>query len=97
MKLVTEEIKKKLPQLYSTENETDPIAQVKFFTPDSQWTWYVVEYDGDDLFFGLVIGFARELGYFRLSELESIKGPYGLKVERDLYFEPKPVSQCGLR
>jgi hypothetical protein len=29
-----------------------------------------------------------ELGYFTLSELESVHGPLGLSVERDLQFEP---------
>ncbi len=38
------------------------------------------------MFFGLVDGFERELGYFSLSELESVHGPYGVGIERDLYF-----------
>ena len=94
MQLMTKEIMKKLPPLYSTEDQKDPIVQTKFFTPDSQWTWYAVEFDGEDLFFGLVIGFEKEFGYFRLSELKSAKGPMGLAIERDLYFKPKPLSQC---
>jgi hypothetical protein len=43
---------------------------------------------------GLVIGHERELGYFSIAELEEVRGPMDLKIERDLYFEPKPVSQC---
>jgi len=43
MQLMTEEIKKTLPQLYSTEQEKDPIARVKFFTPWTNWTWYATE------------------------------------------------------
>jgi hypothetical protein len=27
-----------------------------------------------------------------LSELESVRGPFGLRVERDLAFEPTPLS-----
>jgi hypothetical protein len=46
----------------------------------------------DILFFGLVKGFEKELGYFSLSELQSISGPLGLGIERDLYFEPCRVS-----
>jgi hypothetical protein len=64
------------------------IAQVKFFTPDGGWTWYATEFDGDDLFFGLVVGFEMELGYFRLSELKTVRGRLGLPIERDLTFEP---------
>ena len=89
MKLITEEIKKVLPKLYEQESlGYYAIAYVKFFTPDSNWSWYVTEFDGKDLFFGLVDGFERELGYFSLSELESVEGPLGLKIERDVYFKP---------
>ena len=71
---------------------------VKFFTPDSNWTWYTVsaskdEESGDVQFFGLVDGLEAELGYFWLSELESVKGPLGLPIERDLYWQPKPLSE----
>ena len=97
MKLLTAKIKSKLPTLYSQEKIKDPIVQVKFFTPDSSFTWFATEFDGEDTFFGKVFSNLcpeGELGYFSLSELESIKGPMGLKIERDLYFEPKPLSQC---
>lgn len=92
MKLITKDILAKMPKLYSTEKT--PIDQknafVKFFTPDSNWTWYAVEGEvqenGDILFFGLVEGFDRDWGYFTLHELESVRGAYGLPVERDMHF-----------
>lgn len=85
----------KVPQLYATERHDDPVAQLKFFTPDSSWSWFVTEYDPEQrLCFGLVIGHERELGYFSLEELEEVRGPMGLPIERDLYFKPRPVSQC---
>ena len=85
--------KKKLPAQGSTIGQgKDSIAQVKFFTPDSNWTWYSVEYNPDaKLFYGLVDGFEKELGYWGLEELEEIKGPFGLKVERDKWFDPVPL------
>lgn len=46
----------------------------------------------DYLFFGLVHGFEKEWGYFSLKELESVTGPHGLKIERDLYFEPTKIK-----
>lgn len=92
MELLTKEIKEKLPKLGATENIEDPIAQVKFFAPWANWTWYATEFDGEDTFFGLVLGFEKELGYFSLKELESVKGPMGLGIERDIYFTPKPLS-----
>jgi len=95
MELLTKAILNKLPKLYSQENVADPIAQVKFFTPDSSWTWYATEFDGVDRFFGKVIGHETELGYFSLAELKSIKGRWGLKIERDMHWSPKPLSQCS--
>ena len=92
--LLTEEIRKKLPKLYEGEHlGLDAIAQVKFFTPDSNWTWYASEFDGTDIFFGLVSGLEVELGYFSLSELQSVRGPLGLPIERDLYYVPKTLQE----
>ena len=89
MKLLTKAILRRLPPLYSQEEKgLDAIAWVKFFTPDSGWTWWASEFDGEDLFFGLVIGHEIEVGYFSLSELESVRGPWGLPIERDRFFEP---------
>jgi hypothetical protein len=94
MKLLTNELRQKLPPLYSAENEANPLVVCKFFTPDSSWTWYAIEFDGDDTFFGFVEGLENELGYFCLSELESVRGPFGLRIERDLYFQPCRLSQA---
>lgn len=93
MELLPKEIAQKIPPLYATDNHPDPIIQVKFFTPWSNWTWYATEFDGEDIFFGYVEGFEKELGYFSLSELASVKGPYGLSIERDLYFPQVPLSK----
>ena len=51
------------------------------------------EDEGDFRFFGYVIGLEEEWGYFVLSELESVRGPLGLAIERDLYFQPGPFSK----
>ena len=92
--LLDPESREKLPPLYSGEEiGVMAIALVKFFTPDSNWTWYASEFDGEDLFFGLVSGFEVELGYFLLSELQSVKGSLGLPIERDLYYEPKTLKE----
>ena len=93
MELLTQELIEKLPRIGQAEHEADPVAYCKFFTPDSCWTWYVLEYDGEDLFFGWVVGFEKEYGYFTLSELRGVRGVLGLPVERDLYFSPKRLSQ----
>jgi hypothetical protein len=91
--LLDDESRARLPELYSGEElGLDAQAQVKFFTPDSGWTWYASEFDGGDIFFGLVIGFELEIGYFSLSELQEARGPRGLLIERDLYFEPQTLA-----
>lgn len=104
MKLLTKEIKNKIPKLFSQDGKgQDAIAYVKFFTPDSSWTWYATEGEAqfddqgnevDFLFFGLVYGHEKELGYFTLKELENARGPRGLNIERDMYFEPAPLKEC---
>jgi hypothetical protein len=91
-----QEVKDSLPKLYAQEKEKDPIVYVKFFTPWSSWTWFITEgeeRDGDFLMFGYVIGHAREWGYISLNELSSVTGPFGLKIERDIHFTPKPRSE----
>ena len=78
-----------LPALYSQEAEAEPIVYAKFFLPGTGWTWYVTEgsqQEDDFLFFGFVVGLESEFGYFLLSELESVRTPLGLAVERDLAF-----------
>ena len=92
--LLDDASREKLPPLYANEEKgLDAEAVVKFFTPDSQWTWYASEYDGEDLFFGLVSGLEVELGYFSLKELKEVKGPMGLPIERDLHFKPKSLGE----
>jgi len=96
MKLLTKKIREKLPALYSQEKlGSKAIAYVKFFTPDSNWTFWATEFDGKDTFFGLVDGHEKELGYFSLTELESVRGPMGLPIERDLYWQPKTLEKIA--
>jgi hypothetical protein len=50
----------------------------------------------DMVFFGYASIFGDhndEWGYFSLSEFHSVKGPFGLGIERDLYFDPQPISK----
>jgi hypothetical protein len=93
MNLLPDSERQKLPPLRSTEHTKDPIVWVKWFTPDSSWTFLCTEHDGDDICFGPVIGHEVELGYWRLSELESVRGPLGLPIERDLWWVPTRLSE----
>jgi hypothetical protein len=98
MKLLTETLKKQIPAIYETESiplkEKDIIC--KFFNPCGAGTWYVIEgqqEDGDFIFFGLVDLHEQELGYFSLMELESIRLPFGLKIERDIHFSKSKLNK----
>jgi hypothetical protein len=105
MKLLTQEIRKKLPPLYAQEDKGGKaIVHMKLFTPDGSFTWYITEgspitddsgKEVDFHFFGLVDGLEKELGYVALSELESVRGPLGLPIERDLWWEPKTLQEIA--
>lgn len=98
MELVTNKIEATIPKLYSQEQVDDPTVYVKFFDPSSSWTWFATEgerqNDGDFLFFGRVDGLEREFGYFSLRELQSVRGRFGIGIERDLWFKPVPLSEA---
>ena len=105
MDLMPEEVRVKIPGLYKQEElGPDAVAYVKYFIPSAKWTWYCLEgepvLDGssrevDFQFFGLVDGHDKELGYFMLSELEEVRGPRSLPIERDLYWQPKTLAKIA--
>ena len=101
MKLLTAAIVKQLEKtpLYSTEKQDVAPVLVKFFNPCGSGTWYVLEAekqeDGDWYFFGLADLHEKELGYFTLSELQSVRLPFGLRIERDMYFDGMVVNKAN--
>jgi hypothetical protein len=77
------------------EPAPDPVPVVRFFNPVGAATWLATELDEDGIFFGLAdLGFGcPELGSFALKELEAIRLPFGLGIERDILFEGEfPLS-----
>ncbi|MFZ1700887.1 MAG: DUF2958 domain-containing protein [Pyrinomonadaceae bacterium] len=93
-KLLTETLKNALPAFRTQEFEKDPLVYAVFFFPGSGWTWFVTEGqpEGDDfVFFGYVIGFESEWGYFTLRELEEVD-IHGMKIEKINDFVPTPIS-----
>lgn len=97
MKLITKEIEKKFEKfpLYSQDGKgLNAEVLVKFFNPTGVGTWYITEAnkleDGDYEMFGychLGDDENAEFGNVLLSDLEDIKLPYGLKIERDMYLK----------
>lgn len=96
MKFITKQIENQLAKypIYSQDSKGDEaVAVCKFFLQG--YTWYVLEANknGNDYeFFGIVDGEYKEYGYFTLSELQSLRGRWGLTVERDMYFKPTQVK-----
>ena len=93
-KLIPKTLLSDIPDLYATEGSINPLCYVKLFTPDSSWTWYIIELSKADTntCYGYVQGLESELGYFTLEELETVHGSLGLAIERDLHFNPTLFS-----
>ena len=93
MELLTKHPRKILPPIGGQEGRSELMAYVKLFTPWTNWTWYIAEYNPDTgECFGYVEGLEKELGYFDLNELKGIKGPAKLRIERDRLFEPATIN-----
>jgi hypothetical protein len=88
MKLLTADLKKKLTKAGYANMK--PIC--KLFTPWGNATWLITSIDED----GILYGWAQLFpdvnpewgGIATVEELEAIRGPFGLKIERDLYWTP---------
>ena len=93
--LLTPELAEAL-RAHARLREPDPAPVVKFFNPAGAGTWLATELDEDgDTLFGLAdlgMGFP-ELGSFSLAELQALRLPFGLAIERDLSFSTQlPLS-----
>ena len=96
-KLMTPAIQLSLPTIEQANRMTtdELMVKVKYFTPDGSGTWYIVAYDPDTrILHGLCdLGMGTpEMGDVSLAELEQVRGALGLPVERDLYWQPSPLS-----
>lgn len=98
MRLLTKEITERFTKTGRQEEVEDPIVIAKFFNPTGGQTWFATEYNPEDnTFFGYVSLFNdynNEFGSFSLDELESIRGQFGLGIERDISFSPMPLSEA---
>lgn len=99
MLLMTKELEKAFEKypLYSQDGKgMEAEVVVKYFNPCGAGTWLITEGEklenGDWEFFGYCCITDWEWGYVHLSELESVKLPFGLKIERELYGGGKKVK-----
>ena len=89
MKLMTKAIKKQAEKQYELGSDMNQKVVAKYFNPAGKGTWYLMNTEpNSDYAWGIVDLFDVEMGSFSIGELESIKLPFGLKIERDMYFKP---------
>ena len=97
MKLLTKELLKRFDEVGQQDDVKDPLVIAKFFNPSGAGTWYATEYHPDaKIFFGYVSIFGDhndEWGTFSLDELQTVRGPFGLGIERDRFFTEQPISK----
>jgi hypothetical protein len=89
MILLTSDLRERL-LANGRKRSVDHVPVVKFFNPLGACTWLATELEeGGDQLFGLGdLGCGcPELGYFSLFEMQTLRLPLGLGIERDLYFE----------
>ncbi|MDO5643357.1 MAG: DUF2958 domain-containing protein [Paracoccus sp. (in: a-proteobacteria)] len=75
-------------------SDQDHVPLVKLFNPFGIGTWLVTQMEPDgDILFGLAdLGFP-ELGCFSLSEIAGLRLPFGMGIERDIFFRTdQPIS-----
>jgi hypothetical protein len=97
MELLTQDLKQQFAKQgdTSTKEAEDILVLAKFFCPWNAFTWFAAEwYPDTNIFFGyanLGDDTNSELGNFSLKELEELEGPFGMKVERDIYWVPRSL------
>jgi hypothetical protein len=96
MKLLTKELTEKLNR--AGYAGTKPIC--KLFTPWGRATWLLTGIE-DGILYGyadLGMGCVEWGGIDSVESLQAIRGPFGMKIERDLYWEPVEgeVEYCGM-
>lgn len=99
--LLSDEMRARLPGLYSQEEVADPTVEVLLLGANG-WLWALTEYsevapDGcPELAFGKVYGDYPELGYISMTELDELNAQYlpgHAPVWVDEEFTPRPLSE----
>jgi hypothetical protein len=96
MKLMTKAIETAARAQYPMGADLDSQKVIaKFFNPTGSWTWYLLNQDPEDpdYLWGIVSGHDVEMGSFSLSELQKFRGQFGLGIERDIHFRPRPALE----
>jgi len=97
MKIITKPIEKAFAKQGHTGNMSakDIKIVMKLFNPAGAGTWYLYEKEDDDIYWcfaNLGDPMCAECGTVSMQELMSLRLPFGLKIERDMHFEPLSIS-----
>ncbi len=97
MLIITKEIEAAFAKQGDTSSKSmkDIKIVLKLFNPAGGQTWYLYEKLDDDVymcFANLGDSEMAECGTVSMSELMSLRLPFGLHVERDKFFKPLSIS-----
>lgn len=101
MKLLTPQLIKRFKEVGDQLESKNPLVIAKFFDPVGSATWYATQYNPQtNICYGYVMGLVAdpqgrfdEWGPFLVDELESIRRPFGLTIERDIHFSETPFDE----
>ena len=97
MKLFTKEVDKQLFAQYPKGSDLEnQMVVAKIFNPYGRGVWYLLNSDPEDpdYIWAIVDLFEPDMGSVSRSELQTVKvPPFGLGLERDIYFTPKPAKE----
>lgn len=99
-KLMPKPVREALPAIRAQDGKGgEAVAHVKFFSAFSRYTFYVTEWNGEDLLYGYVLSplgeDCDEYGYASLSELAEAKVFGGVPaIERDCHWSARPLAEC---
>lgn len=101
MKLINEALRKRFESVGDQSEDSDPLVIAKFFNPCGGGTWLATEFIPEsNVCFGYVYGLCPggdEWGYFSVSELESLRLAFNLRIERDIHFDECRFSSLKLK
>jgi len=97
MKILTKAVEKAFAKQGDTSQKSMSEIKIvmKLFNPCGAGTWYLYEHIEDDIymcFANLGDIECAECGTVSMSELMSVRLPFGLKIERDMHFEPLSMT-----
>jgi len=98
MMLITKELEKRFKEVGDQSGASNPIVVAKLFNPCGAGTWYLTAYEPETrIAFGYVTGLCEdEWGSISIDEIENVNLPFGLKIERDLYFKEQTFKDLQL-